>query len=140
MGSVLDVIGSGMSANKLWMDVSTNNIANINTTRTEDGGPYKRQTIIFEEKQQFQQFFEQSFSSSSKGVEANQVVQDDKFKMAFNPEHPDANEEGYITLPAIDLTAEMTNIMMAQRGYQANVTTLNAAKEVSQKTNEIGRI
>lgn len=132
-----DILYSGMSANKAWLEATSNNIANINTTRTDEGGPYKRQNVVFEERGDFQTFFNQSVGS---GVQVASVERDDNYNIAYDPSHPDADENGYVYTPAIDITAEMTNMIMAQRGYEANVTALNMNKEVNQKTMEIGKV
>lgn len=139
---IYDVIGSGMTANKLWMDLTANNIANMNTTRTAEGGPYHRQTLAFRAKDDFTSVLEQKagIRGSGDGVIVDKVIEDKSEDLIYSPEHPDANEEGYVRTPAINMTAEMTNMMMAQRAYESNVTVLNATKEVNQKTNEIGRI
>lgn len=132
-----DISYSGMAANKLWIETTSNNIANVNTTRTDEGGPYKRQNVVFEAKDDFTSYFNQSVGS---GVEVASVMQDDNYNIAYDPSHPDADENGYIYTPAIDLTSEMTNLIMAQRGYEANVTAMNLSKEINQKTLEIGKI
>lgn len=134
---VYDVLYTGLAANKEWMEVTANNITNINTTRTKDGGPYQRQSVIMESKGSFDDFFNQKMGG---GVEITKVVQDPSFNTIYNPEHPDANAEGYVRTPAINIAAEMTNILMAQRAYEANVTTLNAMKEANDKTYEIGKV
>jgi flagellar basal-body rod protein FlgC len=134
--SVYDVLYTGMSANKAWMEASAENITNINTTRTANGGPYHRQNVVMESKGGFDDFFDQKIGG---GVEVKNIVHDDSEKTVFNPDHPDANVEGYVQLPAIDLAAEMTNIIMAQGGYAANVTALNAMKKANEKTHEIGK-
>lgn len=133
---IYDILYTGMSANKEWMEVSANNITNINTTRTKEGGPYHRQSIVLESKGGFDEFFNKTIGN---GVEIKEVVHDSKERLAFDPEHPDANQEGYVRMPAIDLAAEMTNILMAQRAYEANVTALNTMKKANDKTYEIGK-
>lgn len=140
--SIYDVIGSGMTANKLWIDLTANNIANINTTRTAEGGPYHRQTLTFKAKDDFHTMLEKKagVKGIGDGVRVDNVIEDPTEELVYSPEHPDANEEGYVRMPAINLTAEMTNILMAQRAYESNVTVFNATKEVNQKTNEIGRV
>lgn len=134
---VYDVLYSGLAANKQWMEATANNIANMNTTRTADGGPYQRQSVVMQAKGSFDDFFNQKLGS---GVEITQVVQDNSVRLVHDADHPDADEEGIVRMPAINLAAEMTDIIMAQRAYEANVTTLNAMKEANQKTFEIGRV
>lgn len=134
---VYDILYSGLAANQQWMEVTANNITNINTTRTKDGGSYHRQAIVMESKRGFEDFFD---NQVGKGVEVTQVVQDPSENIVHDPTHPDADADGNVRMPAITLAAEMTNIVMAQRAYQANVTTLNAMKEANDKTNEIGKV
>ena len=134
---VYDILYKGLSANKEWMEVTANNITNINTTRTKDGGPYQRQSVVMESTGSFDDFFNQQIGG---GVEVTKVVQDTSVRLVHDPEHPDADAEGIVRMPAINLAAEMTNMIMAQRAYEANVTTLNSMKEANQKTLEIGKV
>ncbi|GAB6457630.1 flagellar basal body rod protein FlgC [Bacillus luti] len=129
-------IASGMSANKLFLDVTANNITNMNTTRTEQGGPYQRQSVVFKEKGSFNEFFQQETGA---GVEVESVRQDSSFRTVYDPDHPDADEKGFVKYPSINITAEMTNMVMAQRGYEANVTLFNQVKELNDKTMQIGK-
>lgn len=137
MFNALNILGSGITANKEWLEVSSNNIVNMNTTRTKEGGPYHRQSIILESKKEFDNLFQKEIGN---GVKVKKIVEDKKEDLVYNPTHPDANAEGIVRMPAINLAAEMSNLMMAQRGYEANVTTLNATKQIMQKELEIGRI
>lgn len=142
MSGLYDVIGSGMTANKEWIKAISNNIANINTTRTSNGDPYHRQVVIFEEKNSFNKMLEKKMDveGPGEGVRVKKVLQDKNENIVYSPEHPDADEQGYLRLPAINLAAEMTNLMMAQRGYESNVTSFNATKKINEKTYQIGRV
>ena len=93
--------------------------------------------MVFQERDSFETYFNKEVGG---GVEVASVERDDNYTMSYDPTHPDADENGIVYLPAIDLTAEMTNMIMAQRGYEANVTALNMNKEINQKTLEIGKI
>lgn len=135
--SVYDILYTGLAANKQWMEVTANNITNINTTRTKDGGPYQRQSVVMESKGSFDDFFNQKMGS---GVEITKVVHDDSVRLVHDPEHPDADAEGIVRMPAVNLTAEIADMITAQRAYEAGVTTLNAMKEANQKTFEIGKV
>ncbi|MCK2000019.1 flagellar basal body rod protein FlgC [[Brevibacterium] frigoritolerans] len=137
MFSVLDKSGSAMTGNKEWMEAISNNLANINTTRTENGGPYKRQTVTFQASEKFDSFLNQEIGD---GVRVTSVVQDNNTRLVYDPEHPDANQEGYVEYPEINMTAEMTDLLMAQRGYEASSTVLSASKKVMEKEHEIGRV
>lgn len=136
MFRAIDISESGLRSYKQMLEVTANNITNINTTRTEDGGPYKRQAVILEAKGGFDEFLQKEMGE---GVKVKKVIQDKSEKTIYDPEHPDANKEGFVRMPNIQLAAEMTNMMQAQKGYGASVTVLNATKEVIQKENEIGR-
>jgi len=137
MFKTIDIIGSGMTANKQWLELTANNITNMNTTRTEKGGPYHRQTLQLEAKNSFDDLFDKQVGD---GVKVSKVVTDKTEDLVYDPQNVDANEEGYVRFPAINLAAEMTDMMQAQRSYEANVTTLNATKEVMKKEMEIGKV
>ena len=137
MFSAMNIAESGMSGNQEWLRTISNNISNMNTTRTEDGGPYKRQTVIFEQQNSFDDLFKTQVGD---GVRVKEVKKDAAEQLTYDPEHPDANEEGYVRMPAIDMSAEMSNMIMAQRAYESNVTTFNSIKQVMQKQLEIGKI
>lgn len=133
----LDIAGSGMAMSKKWMEVTSNNISNMNTTRGSDGNPYRRQTIILEEKNKFEGFLK---DNGPRGVRIKEIAQDENEKIIYNPDHPDAGENGYVRLPQINITAEMTNLMVAQRAYQANASAFNTNKKMMEKELEIGRV
>lgn len=137
MFGAINTSASGMSATREWMEATTNNISNINTTRTSDGTPYQRQTVNFAAKEMFDDLFSKQVGG---GVEVNQVLHDKNVKTVYDPKHPDANEEGYVDYPAIDMAAEISNLIMAQRSYEANVTAFNSTKQVMKKEQEIGRV
>lgn len=136
MFQLFDISGSSMTAHKTWTETIGNNISNIQTTRTENGGPYQRQTVTFEEKKDFENIMQKERSA---GVQVGNVLHDDSTRNVYQPDHPDANEEGYVEFPEINITSEMTDLLMAQRGYEASATALDTAKKMMQKTLEIGR-
>ncbi len=132
----LAISGSALSAQKLRLDLVANNIANINTTRTEEGGPYRKHMPVFEEK--LQETMEEGFNG--RGVKVSAIIQDDSPpRLEYNPEHPDANEEGFVAMPNINIVDEMVDMITATRAYQANVTALETAKQMALKALEIGR-
>lgn len=132
----LAISGSALSAQKLRLDLVANNIANINTTRTEEGGPYRKHMPVFEEK--LQETMEEGFKG--RGVKVSAIIQDDSPpRLEYNPEHPDANEEGFVAMPNINIVDEMVDMITATRAYQANVTALETAKQMALKALEIGR-
>ncbi len=135
---------SGLQVERLRMDVSANNIANMNTTRTAEGGPYQRQTVTLNAANGVPTFADllarRTNLTSGGGVQAEAVVDDPKPpRRVYEPSNPDADAEGYVEYPDIDLTVEMTDMMGANRSYQANVTALNAIKQMAQQALSIGR-
>lgn len=142
--SSFNISASGMTAQRLRLDVASENIANMQTTRTESGGPYQRKTVIFESSGSggFQQIFNKTMDNNKKtgGVIATAVVDDEaEFQPVFEPEHPDANEDGYVMMPNVDLVKETVDSMSATRSYEANITAFNAMKTMAQKALEIGK-
>lgn len=140
----IDISASGLTAQRLRLDVISQNIANVNTTRTENGGPYRRKAVIFEAKnqgQQFAQVLSDSRQAQGKGgVRVSRIEEDNSpFVMRHDPGHPDANEEGYVAMPNVNIVAEMVNMISASRSYEANVTAMNAMKSMAVKALEIGR-
>jgi len=131
------------------MDTIAENIANVNTTRTADGGPYKRKTVIFEEirdNDPFSLAFNNLFGNGNSvpapqgmGVRVVNVVEDDSpGLLRFDPTHPDADEEGYVRLPNVNIVEEMVNMIAASRSYEANITAMGTARTMVAKTLEIG--
>ena len=141
----LNVSASGLTAERLRMDIISKNIANVNTTRTVSGTPYRRQTVIFQEqgvKDTFANMLQKAKGENviGNGVEVSEIVEDQSdFKRVYNPGHPDANVEGYVLMPNVDIVTEMINLMSASRAYEANVTALNSTKSTAMKALEIGR-
>lgn len=130
--SSLRISASGLSAERLRMDVIANNVSNVNTTRTENGEPYRRKIALFQE----------SLDSelNPKGVKAVKIVDDKSpLRAKYEPTHPDANEEGYVMMPNVNVLNEMADMISASRSYEANVNTLNASKSMFMKALEIGR-
>jgi flagellar basal-body rod protein FlgC len=140
----LGINRSALQAERLRMDVVANNLANINSTRTEEGGPYRRQSVVFRAQDgtpSFQALLaRQAGGSATGGVTVDAVVDDIKPpRRVYEPSNPDADAEGYVLYPDIDVATEMADMMSATRAYQANVTALNAIKGMAQKALEIGR-
>lgn len=145
----LNVSASGMTAQRLRMDLIAQNIANVNTTRDENGNVYRRKTVVFEERGQesFQNALEyktRKYKKASEfegnGVKVSAIVEDHvtAMKKVYDPSHPDADEEGYVTLPNVNTVTEMTNLIDATRSYEANVTAFNATKNMLLKGLEVG--
>lgn len=140
----MEISSSGMSAQRMRMKVISSNIANVNTTRTPGGGPYRRRDTIFAALPATKSFQDELLSQQkddgTRHVKVVGVTEDGRApKLKYDPTHPDANEEGYVELPNIDVVEEMTNMMVAKRSFEANIAALNATKNMISKALEIGR-
>ena len=139
----MNISASGMTAQRLRTDVIAQNIANVNSTRTADGTPYVRKTVLFEEKSAmtFSTALNNAMGISGTGVKVTSIIEDTDtaMKMVYDPSHPDADEEGYVTYPNVDTVTEMTNMIDASRAYEANVTAFNATKSMALKGLEVGK-
>jgi flagellar basal-body rod protein FlgC len=140
----IDISASGLTAEKLRMDVISRNIANVNTTRTANGTPYRRQVVVFQEGDKQMPFSEYlndaSRSLIGSGVKVTGISEDNTpFKSVYDPGHPDADEKGYVKMPNVDVMTEMVNMISSSRAYEANVTAINSAKSMALKALEIGR-
>lgn len=138
-----DISASGMTAERFRMDTIAQNIANVNTTRTEDGNPYRRKIVTFAEKEitPFSNYY-QSYRARAvgNGVKVVAVSEDTKtdYRMVYEPSNPDADENGYVLYPNVNTVTEMTNLIDASRAYQANTTAFNASKSMVQAALQIG--
>ena len=144
--SFLDALhtsASGLSAQRLRMNLISSNLANVNTTRTEDGGPYRRKDAVFEAKASqpdFRQQLEKRLDEANVGVEVTEIRDDERPPiLKFDPNHPDADGEGFVALPNINVVEEMVNMISATRSYEANVTAIRATKEMASDALDIGR-
>lgn len=140
----LKISGSALTAQRLRMDVISNNIANAETTRSADGEPYKRQQVVFSPiKTPLSAPTSGGRSlrrSMEEGVRVASILDDTAPpRMVYDPTHPDADASGYVSYPDIDVITEMTDMISATRAYEANVTAINAAKAMATKAMEIGR-
>ena len=140
--SSMNISASALTATRLRMDVIAENMAGMSTTRTANGDPYRRKFVVFQERtndRDFAKFFERSQKASG-GVRVLGIGEDmSEFKLDYNPSHPDADENGYVRMPNVEVVQEMTDMMAAYRAYEANITALNAFKDMAVKTLEIGR-
>lgn len=144
--SSMSMVGSGLTAQQLRLDVISENVTNINTTRTEGGGAYRRQVVVLEEEGN-QSRFERALArargeipSSQGGVRVSAILEDPSdFKLVYDPTHPDANADGYVEMPNVDLIKEIADAMAANQAYSANVTAFNVLKQVASSGLEIGR-
>jgi len=142
MFSGIDISASGLTAERLRMDVISNNIANVNTTRTEDGEPFRRKMVIFQSRNAYGQrpYLDRiNPQEPGRGVRVNAIMEDmTPFKMEYDPNHPDADSEGYIRRPNINIVHEMVDMITATRAYEANVTCINSAKDMTNAALNIG--
>ncbi len=138
----MDISATGMTAQQLRMDVISQNIANINTTRDENGGVYRRKNVVFSEKNVtgFSQILLKTAGTVGNGVKVTRIFEDRKspLKLVYDPSHPDANEDGYVEYPNVNTVQEMTDMIDATRSYEANITAFNATKNMILKALEMG--
>lgn len=141
--TAIDIGASGLKAERTNLNVISMNLANAKTTRTVNGGPYQRKEVIFKETEvesPFSKAMNMALEQDAKGVRVESIQNDRRpFKMVYEPGHPDANEEGYVRYPDINVVEEMTNMLSAMRAYEANVSTITTAKNMFTKALEIGR-
>ena len=147
----LNISSSALTAQRMRMDVISSNMANVDTTRARivDGEwqPYRRKTVTMQPKEkQFSHFLHKAMDRSAnreigEGVKITRIQEDREtdFKLVYHPNHPDANEEGYVRMPNVDPLREMIDLMSATRSYEANITAFNAGKSMLMKTLEIGK-
>ena len=142
--SALNVSASGMTAQRLRLDLISQNIANVNTTRDQHGNVYRRQVAVFQEKRigtgTFSSMLNEQSVQYGRGVIVSGIAEDHvtAMKKVYDPSHPDADEDGYVTLPNVNTVTERTNLIDATRSYEANVTAFNATKNMLLKGLEVG--
>lgn len=157
--SSFDISSYGLSAQRFRMDVISSNIANANTTRTSEGGPYQRKDVVFKaidfnktlnekiagnsnmlgyENPLDDPFLQENANPAVMSVAVDKVVRDEsEFRYKYEPSHPDANEEGYVAYPNVNPVIEMSNLVEATRAYQANVSAFQSAKSIAQSAIDI---
>lgn len=130
----IDISASGLTAQRLRMDTISSNIANAETTRDEDGNTYRRKMPVFRQKldKQMGAGSGNSAGSNSAGVEVDEIAEDQSpFRLEYRPNHPDANEEGYVELPNVSVMTEMVNMIDASRAYEANIQAISNYKSMA---------
>lgn len=146
----MDISASGLTVQRLRMDLISQNIANVDTTRTEAGTPYKRKTLLIQEKQDPNKFAQHLANSMNpvaldstvvgSGVKAVKIVEDQtEGTKVYDPTHPDADADGYVAMPNVNTVTEMVNMISANRAYEANITALNTTVDMINKTLTIGK-
>ncbi len=142
--NAMNISASGLTAQRARLDVIAENISNSNTTRTESGEPYRRRMVVFEPRNQggFQEIFNKTSKGEAAqgGVIVSEIVEDESpLKSVYDPTHPDADENGYVMMPNVDVLKETIDSMEASRAYDANVTAFNAIKAMATKGLEVGK-
>ena len=140
--SLLSVSSSGMAAQRVRAEILTQNLANAETTRTPEGGPYKRQDIVFEEQQVGSSFNDvlTDQMSGPTGVRVSEIKVDDReAPKRYLPGHPDADKDGYVAFPRVNPAEDMVDLMGAARGYQANIAAVSAVKDMIQRSIDLLR-
>lgn len=139
----MNVSSSALSAERTRMNLISSNLANANTTRTPEGGPYKRKDAVFTAtpmERQFNRILDGATAQQVRKVAVSEIVEDQNPpRLQYDPGHPDANAQGYVAMPNVNTVEEMADMIGATRAYEANVTAVQAAKSMAMKTLEIGR-
>lgn len=145
MFDAFNINASGLTAQRYRMDIISENVANANTTRTEDGTPYRRKVVTFTEKSEGVSFGNVFKTASDRytgsGVKVDAVYEDTWTEMnkVYDPSHPDADENGYVYYPNVNIVTEMTNLIDASRAYEANATAFTASKTMAQQGLNVGQ-
>lgn len=128
----LKVSATGLEAQKIRLNVIASNLANINSTRTPQGGPYRRKDVIF---------MTYIYDQISQGVDINKIVEDQRpFRIVYDPSHPDADKNGYVEYPNVNPMEEMINLISASRAYEANLTMINSYKDMFMRTLDLLKV
>jgi flagellar basal-body rod protein FlgC len=141
--TAMKISGSALKAERTRMNISAMNLANANTTRTIEGGPYRAKSVVFEAKPLEGVNFRDTLNSTAqrlRQVEVAEIVEDKaEFREVYDPDHPDADENGIVKMPNVNTAEQMIDMMSARRSYEANVTALDAVKSMAMQALEIGR-
>ncbi len=137
----MKVSASALKAQRIRMNAISSNLANIETTRTPDGGPYRKREVVFQSSNQgFARTLDNKMNDAVRGVAVSHVqASSQPPRMVYDPSHPDADEDGQVAMPNISLVEETADMMSASRAYEANVTVVKSAKRMALKALEIGR-
>ncbi|MGS0764254.1 flagellar basal body rod protein FlgC [Syntrophomonas curvata] len=146
----IDISASGLTAQRLRMDTIANNMANVETTRVQNGaGPYRRQVVVFEARtprtagNSFDNMLEQQIEAMGSGVRVKEIRQisenEAPLRRVYDPSHPDADEQGYVNYPNVNIVEEMINMISATRAYEANAKVIEASKSMAMRALDIGR-
>jgi flagellar basal-body rod protein FlgC len=137
--TALDVNASGLTAQRKRVEVSSSNLSNSQTTRTLEGGPYRRKDVVFQTSS-FQESLGAAMGEGVEGVEVSDIVNDPRpFDRRFEPGHPDADKDGYVSYPNVNVMEEMANLVEASRSYEANLAAIGIVKTMINRTLDLGR-
>jgi flagellar basal-body rod protein FlgC len=137
--TALDINASGLTAQRKRVEVASSNLANSQTTRTDAGGPYRRQDVVFQTSS-FKESLGSAIDSGVSGVEVSDLVSDPRpFDRRYEPGHPDADKEGYVSYPNVNVMEEMANMVQASQSYEANVSAIGIVKAMINRTLDIGK-
>lgn len=141
--SSLKISSSGLAANKKRMEAISSNIANAQTTRTDEGGPYRRKSVVFgaePARDSFADILEGELGENAQKVHATEVISTNRAPiLKYEPNNPDANDQGYVAYPNINVMEEMADMIAASRSYEANISALNTTKSMALKALELGK-
>jgi flagellar basal-body rod protein FlgC len=139
--TTMKISASALKAQRIRMNAISSNLANIETTRTPDGGPYRKREVVFQTSQQgFAETLDNRMRDAAQGVKVSQVQASNlPPRMVYDPSHPDADENGQVAMPNISLVEETADMMSASRAYEANVTVVKSAKRMALKALDLGR-
>ena len=143
ISTLMQISSSGLNVQRKRIEAISSNLANIETTRTQEGGPYRRKDVVVTAlplENEFGDVLQTALGDKLKASQVTQGVEDqNEPQLIFNPDHPDANERGYVAMPNIDMMNEMVNLMTASRTFEANITAMNASKAMAQRAIDLGR-
>lgn len=139
----MQISSSGLNVQRKRIEAISSNLANAETTRTQEGGPYRRKDVVVTAlplENEFGEVLQSVLGDNLKASQVTQVVEDqNEPQLVYNPDHPDANEMGYVAMPNVEIMTEMVNLMTASRTFEANVTAMTASKAMAQRAIELGR-
>lgn len=136
----MDVIATGLAAERMRLDVTSSNMANANTTRTAEGGPYQRRDPVFTTQEVASQNFGSLMGEALTGVRVDDVIRDtSEPRKVYDPSHPDAGDDGYVAMPNITMVEEMVNMLNASRSYEAQLTAMKGVVDMAEKALGLGK-
>jgi flagellar basal-body rod protein FlgC len=141
--TAMELSGSALTAQKIRLNVIASNMANIHTTKTPEGGPYQKREVVFEavpKRNAFERELDAVAARNISECKVSQIARSQApFRKVFNPHHPHADAEGYVTMPNVDVVYEMVDLMDASRGYEANLAVAGTSRSMAQRALELGR-